>query len=401
MAAVREAPFAVESDLLTEIAENRGLQPEGLVERLSQFQQHWRASDFLEKEGTPWGASPVVWYLTVPTDKWEEHARATDTEAYEWLAVHDVYQAVYEKWSTERSDAHDLMAADTAIIYAPEEPPIGTSLSVPDPTSTNAVGTGEMPSLNVGGLRDTTGGKVDLSEFDTAPADVEWEMVFGLSSMGYRTHARGRVEIVGPVGTVSVERECYAHPGTEATESETPPGSLRFESVREHVERDTSLPAEPITVEFSGDVPSPDSLATAQELVNAHLDQFGDDYEVLVESVPVCQVCGEVPDPEAGMYVAEIPAFGGGLCWECHGKAVGEEENVRLTRRQAEADFLRQFDLSYGDIGDLMGIHAASVETHLRRAAKRHREAMATYPVVSGILAISSEFGGRGSQNSG
>jgi len=166
---------------------------------------------------------------------------------------------------------------------------------------------------------------------------------------------------------------------------------MRFEVVREHVEYDTSLPAEPLTVEFPGDVPSPDSLATAQEVVNAHLDRFGDHYEVLVESIPVCQVCGEVPDPEAGMYVAEFPAFGGGLCWECHGKAVGEEENVRLTRRQAEAGFLRQFGLSYGDIGDLMGIRAASVETHLRRGAKRRREAMATYPVVTGIEAISTE----------
>jgi len=399
MAVVSEAPFAVESDLLTEIAENRGLQPEGLVERLSQFQQHWRANKFLDEEGTPWGASPMVWYLTVPTDKWEEHARATDTEAYEWLAVHDVYQAVYEEWSTSRSDAHDLMAADTAIIYAREEPPTATTLSVPDPTSTNAVGTGDIPALNVGGLRDGGRGRVDSSELDSATADVEWEMFFGLSSMGYRTHARGQVEISGPVGTVSVERECYAHPGTEATESETPPGSMRFEVVREHVEHDASLPAEPVTVEFSGDVPTPDSLAIAEEVVNAHLDRFSEDYEVLVESVPVCQVCGEVPDPDAGMYVAEFPAFGGGLCWECHGKAVEEEEYVRLTRRQAEADFLRQYGLSYGDIGDLMGIRAASVETHLRRAAKRHREAMATYPVVSGIEAIRSEADENQSQN--
>lgn len=393
MAAVREAPFAVERDVLTEIAENRGLQPDGLVERLSQFQQHWQASDFLETEGTPWGASPTVWYLTVPTDKWESHAKATDTEAYEWLAVHDVYQTVYEDWSAERSDAHELMAADTAIIYAREEPPTATTLSVPDPTTANAVGTGELPSLNVEGPRDGGVGSVDVSAVDSSTADVDWEMVFGLSSMGYRTHARGWVEISGPGGTVSVACECYAHPGTEATESETPPGSMRFEIDREHVERDTALPGEPVTVEFSDDVPSPDSLATARELVNAHLDRFGDDYEALVESVPVCQVCGAVPDPDAGMYVAEFPAFGGGLCWECHGQAVGEEEHARLTRRQAEAGFLRQFGLSYGDIGDLMGIRAASVETHLRRGAKRRREAMATYPVVTGIQAISSESG--------
>jgi len=375
-----QTPVAIDRDVLEEIASERGIQPTELGSLLTEFQEHWVATDFLEDVATPHGARPGMWYLTVPGDDWETHIRGLDIESYEWLAVRDIYSHIYQDWASSYDATHTLAESESPVILGTDDPK-ALELSVPTPNSPNAVAD-----------EDTEPPASDSTDDDPpegAVAEGEWEIRFGLPAMEYGTHARGTATLTGPSGTLSVRRDCYGHPRTETGESETPPGMIRLETTRTHDELNEALPTDPETVPIP-DADRPGSLAMARNLVDAHVELLGEDYTALVESVDICTECGAIPAPADGVYVETIPALDGAYCWECFGEAVGDSDTIRISKRQGEARFLRAVGLSYGAIGKMLGVRDSSVTTHLDRAEQSRKKARDTMAVFDALESIDS-----------
>lgn len=207
--------------------------------------------------------------------------------------------------------------------------------------------------------------------------DAEWTIAYGQDRRApFNFNAVATLELAGDHGTLRVERTYRALPDHNSAE---PRDEAVASTTLRHVESDDLL--DDHTDRFS--VPRVVDATTdqfdaglRQWVRNHHLADPEAEYQVVAETVLLCQECDAYPEPDAGIHVEQRPTrqFGGDaadvVCNHCYAAFLADA--TLLSDQEAQVYALRESGLSYSDIANAIdGVSRSQVGSVMGRVERK------------------------------